>query len=205
LQALGHAIRQSHAHGEWQRASNVLGGLTRWFCHLLLADERLQICNPPKNIALAHDNPSHPIHFLLRDDKLEARLSAKFRKAFGVDLVVHRNAGNQVPLHVGERPTPLPGEDRVSMSYIERLEKLPALHTQGDGMRGFAGVLLVTSIGHESIMLIDEPEAFLHPLKPVSWARRWSKIAAENINCSSQRTARMFSAAYLIPRVQMYA
>ncbi|MBD5800919.1 hypothetical protein AZOA_03210 [Azoarcus sp. Aa7] len=162
-QALGHALHRNQAHSEWQRADNVLGGLARWFCHLLSADERLQICNPPGNIALARDNPSHPIHFLLRDDKLESRLSSKFRKAFGVDLVVHRNAGSQVPLHIGERPTPAGDEDRVSISYIERLEKLPTLHTQGDGMRSFAGVLLATSVGRESIVLIDEPEAFLHP------------------------------------------
>lgn len=162
-QALGHALHRNEAHREWQRADNVLGGLARWFCHLLSADERLQICNPPGNIALARDNPSHPIHFLLRDDKLESRLSSKFRKAFGVDLVVHRNAGSQVPLHIGERPTPTADEDRVSISYIERLEKLPTLHTQGDGMRSFAGVLLATSVGRESIVLIDEPEAFLHP------------------------------------------
>lgn len=163
FQALGHALHQSQAHSDWQRSDHILGQLSRWFCHLLSADERLQICNPPGNIALARDNPSHPIHFLLRDDKLESRLSTKFRKAFGVDLVVHRNAGSQVPLHIGERPIPLSDEDRVSISYIERLEKLPTLHTQGDGMRSFAGVLLATSVGRESIMLIDEPEAFLHP------------------------------------------
>ncbi|MBA3573174.1 MAG: ATP-binding protein, partial [Pyrinomonadaceae bacterium] len=162
-QALGHAINLSLAKSEWQRGDSVLGVLARWFCHLLSADERLQICNPPGNISLARDCPNHPIHLLLRDDKLELRLSAKFRKAFGVDLVVHRNAGSQVPLHVGDRPSPFEGEDRVSISYIERLEELPTLHTQGDGMRSFAGVLLATSVGRESIMLIDEPEAFLHP------------------------------------------
>lgn len=163
FQALGQAIHKSQAHNDWQRGDNVLGHLTRWFCHLLSADERLQICNPPGNIALAHDNPTHPIQFLLRDDKLEEKLSQKFRRAFGVDLVVHRNAGNQVPLHIGERPIPAADEDRVSIGYIERLEKLPTLHTQGDGMRSFAGVLLATSVGRESIILIDEPEAFLHP------------------------------------------
>jgi AAA domain, putative AbiEii toxin, Type IV TA system/AAA domain len=161
--ALGHGLHQSQAQSEWSRADNVLGGLARWFCHLLSADERLQICQPPGNIALARDNPSHPIHFLLRDDKLELRLSAKFKKAFGVDLVVHRNAGSQVPIHIGERPNPGKDEDRVSISYIERIEKLPTLHTQGDGMRSFAGVLLSTSVGRENILLIDEPEAFLHP------------------------------------------
>ena len=162
-QALGHAMHRSQAHADWQRDDSVLGGLARWFCHLLTADERLQICNPPGNIALARDNPSHPFHFLLRDDKLEARLSEKFRKAFGVDLVVHRNAGSTVPVHVGTRPTPEAGEDRASIPYIQRLELLPTLHSQGDGMRSFAGVLLATSVGRESVMLIDEPEAFLHP------------------------------------------
>lgn len=162
-QALGHAVQQSQIHTDWQRGDNVLGSLSRWFCHLLSADERLQLCNPPQNIALARENPSHPFHFLQRDDKLEVRLSEKFKKAFGLDLVVHRNAGSQVPVHVGVRPKPEGEEDRVSIAYIQRLEKLPTLHTQGDGMRSFAGVLLATSVGRENIMLIDEPEAFLHP------------------------------------------
>lgn len=163
FQALGMGVHQSQLQSDWQRGDSVLQTLARWFCHLLSADERLHICNPPSNIALSRDNPSHPIHFMLRDDGLELKLSAKFRKAFGVDLVVHRNAGNQVPLHVGDRPKVNANEDRVSIGYIERLEKLPTLHTQGDGMRSFAGVLLATSVGRESILLIDEPEAFLHP------------------------------------------
>jgi AAA domain, putative AbiEii toxin, Type IV TA system len=162
IQAYGHVIHQSQARHEWQRGDH-LGGLTRWFCHLLSADERLQMCNPPPNISLTQEGPSHPIHVLQRDDTLEHRISLKFRRAFGVDLVVHRNAGNVVPLHVGERPTPNAGQDRVSRGYVEAIEELPTLHTQGDGMRSFAGVLLATSVGRESIMLIDEPEAFLHP------------------------------------------
>jgi hypothetical protein len=163
FQALGQSVQQSTASHFWQRGDHVLGALSRWFCHFLSADERLRISNPPGNIALLHADPIHPIHFLQRDDELEFRLSAKFRKAFGIDLIVHRNAGNQVPLHVGARPIPGPGKDRVSKEFIEELEKLPTLHDQGDGMRSFAGVLLSTSVGKESIMLIDEPEAFLHP------------------------------------------
>jgi len=161
--AHGHATYLTTARNEWQLYDNAVGGLARWFCNFLSADERLQICNPADNISLGRDDPYHPIHFLQRDDQLEIRLSSKFRKAFGADLIVHRNAGNIVPLHVGDRPEPAADEDRVSAAYIRRLEKLPTLHTQGDGMRSFAGVLLATSVGRESIMLIDEPEAFLHP------------------------------------------
>lgn len=163
FQALGHGLRKSDIESLWLHPSRPLGGISRWFCHLLTAEERLQICNPPNNISLLHDNPVHPIHFLQRNDELELILSARFRKAFGVDLIVHRNAGGVVPLHVGTRPVPAEGEDRISMSYIKKLERLPTLHTQGDGMRSFAGVLLATSVGRETIVLIDEPEAFLHP------------------------------------------
>jgi hypothetical protein len=109
------------------------------------------------------DPSTHPIHFLYRDDGLEKKLSDQFRKAFGVDLIVNRSAGSQIPLHTGERPIPAKGQDRLSTEYVHAVEELPQLQTQGDGMRSFAGVLLYTFVGRESILLVDEPEAFLHP------------------------------------------
>lgn len=51
----------------------------------------------------------------------------------------------------------------MSISYIRRLEKLPTLESQGDGMRAFVGVLLHAFAVEHSAVLIDEPEAFLHP------------------------------------------
>jgi len=49
------------------------------------------------------------------------------------------------------------------LSYIKKIELLPKLHEQGDGMRGFVGVLLNAFVANYSILLVDEPEAFLHP------------------------------------------
>jgi hypothetical protein len=66
-------------------------------------------------------------------------------------------------VYVGERPQTSPERDRVSVGYIQEVEKLTPVHTQGDGMRSFLGVLLSTAVGHESVLMIDEPEAFLHP------------------------------------------
>lgn len=57
------------------------------------------------------------------------------------------------------------GEDRLSDSYLKRLrdQNLP-LTAQGDGMRSFATVILRTlAPAAMSIILLDEPEAFLHP------------------------------------------
>lgn len=160
---MGHKLYKSQINYWWQATPQEIGGLSKWFCHFITADERLRICVPPKQISLTKSGPTHPIHYLQRDDNLELELSDIFRKAFGLDLIVHRNAGSHVPLHIGPRPKPENGDDRVSTRYIEKLELLPTLESQGDGMRSFAGVLLAASVGIENIMLIDEPEAFLHP------------------------------------------
>jgi AAA domain, putative AbiEii toxin, Type IV TA system len=162
-QAFGTSVHLSQAKAIWPQPHSQIGQLARFFCHLLTADERLLAANPPGNLAITRDAPQHPIHFLQRDDALEMKLSNQFQSAFGSELVVHRNAGNQVPIHVGERPTVKPGQDRVSYDYVLELEKLPTIHTQGDGMRSFAGVLLYTAVGRQTVLLIDEPEAFLHP------------------------------------------
>jgi hypothetical protein len=161
--AHGTNIRAQRATDLWLNTSDPLAELSRFFCHLLTADERLQVAKPPNNIAIVQDAPVHPIHYLQRDDQLELDLSKQFRLAFGEDLIVHRNAGNTVPVHVGLRPKPKRGEDRVSLSYNQKVEQLPQLQTQGDGMKSFAGVLLSTSVGRHTTLLIDEPEAFLHP------------------------------------------
>jgi len=163
LSALGEHISHSQVAYHWETEADSVLELRRFFCHLISGEERLTAANPAPNIALGHDPASHPIHFLLRDDSIEKRLSDQFREAFGVDLIVHRNAGSRVPLYTGERPTLAPGEDRVSIGYVRRLEELPMLQDQGDGMRSFASVLLQSTVGRESVLLIDEPEAFLHP------------------------------------------
>lgn len=160
--ALGAQVYEGQITYGWTNSPN-LGSLCRWLCHFLSADERLHIGNPAPAIAFQQEGLHHPIHYLQRFDELEASLSAQFRKAFGVDLVVHRGAGSQVPLLVGQRPELEAGEDRVSHSFVQRLERLPQLQTQGDGMRSFAGILLASSVGQESVLLVDEPEAFLHP------------------------------------------
>jgi energy-coupling factor transporter ATP-binding protein EcfA2 len=159
----GHAMTRAAIMAGWQRPDSAIGPIQKWLCKFLSADARLGIGDPAQAVALTEEAPKEPIHYLQRDDELERRLSARFRKAFGADLIVHRNAGAKVPLHVGERPVLLAGEDRVSVNYIKRLEALPQLQTQGDGMRSFAGVLLACTVGSESVLLIDEPEAFLHP------------------------------------------
>jgi energy-coupling factor transporter ATP-binding protein EcfA2 len=159
-----------------------LQGLTPIFVNTLTTEDRLTAANPPASINLTKDAPKHPIHFLQKNDELEIKFSAYFYQAFGTDLIVHRNAGNVVPLYVGQKPIPKSGEDRVSVGYLEELEKLDLLKDQGDGMRSFVGVLLNAFVSNYSILFVDEPEAFLHPPQ----ARLLGKMLAKDLPSEKQ-------------------
>ena len=142
-----------------------LGSLTHLFCMRLATEDRITGSNPASAIASLNDPASHPIHLLYSNDELESKISGYFRKAFGEDLVVFRLGGIEQPLLVGIRPKLQNGEHLTSHSYCRRLRKSTVpLATQGDGMRSFASVVLhLLAPVTPSILLLDEPEAFLHP------------------------------------------
>jgi predicted ATPase len=156
-------IHESDARGVWNSDIQSLGPLSPFFSSLLTADTRAGQANQAPQIRLFKEPPSHPIHILQRNRKIETEISKLFYEAFGYDLVVNRYAGQYVPLLVGKRPNVSAGEYEFSLSYIESLEKLPELQSQGDGMRSFVSVLIHSFVGQDNILLIDEPEAFLHP------------------------------------------
>ena len=134
------------------------------FCLRVPTEDRINDSNPVDSIDVLEEPVSNPIH-MLWDDQLESKLSGYFRRAFDEDLILYRGGGRRPPLLVGERLDPQKGEDRVSASYLRRLvASTVPLHAQGDGMRSFASVILhLLAPITPTVLLLDEPEAFLHP------------------------------------------
>jgi hypothetical protein len=144
---------------------NSIANLRSVFCTRIGTATRITDSDPQGAIPVLEQSPSHPIHILFVNDRVEQRISSYFRRAFGEDLIVFRAGGSQWPLLVGLKPNLRPGEDRFSTSYNERLinSTIP-LQQQGDGMRSFASVVLhLLAPVTQTILLLDEPEAFLHP------------------------------------------
>ena len=155
---------------------NDLRRLTSLFCMRIPTETRIGASDPTDAIDFLESPASHPIHMLYLDDQLENQVSKHFLRAFGEDLILYRAAGSSFPLLVGKRLAPRAGEDRISRTYCQRLlNSTVPLHEQGDGMRSFASVILhVLAPIAPSVLLIDEPEAFLHP----SQARLLGEIIA---------------------------
>ncbi len=166
----------------WNEYKYGLSELSRLFINTLTTEGRLSAANPANNIKITSDVLRHPIHFLQKDDSLEEKFNEYFKQAFDKDLMLHRNAGSEVPFYVGDKPIPKDGEDRQSIGYLREIEKQDTLLSQGDGMRSFVGVLLSAFISEHSILFIDEPEAFLHPPQ----ARLLGKMLAKDLPMERQ-------------------
>ena len=69
-----------------------------------------------------------------------------------------------------------------SRDYYNWINYLPALEIQGDGMRSFTGALLSLLVHPRNIVLMDEPEAFLHPPQ----AKRLAETIADETDSNSQ-------------------
>ena len=158
------SILPDHIGVYWSQTDGI-HDLTPLFCMRLQTEARITDSDPASAIRVLEDPASHPIHMLYSDDELEKRISGYFQQAFGEDLIIYRLGGDEFPLLVGERLVPQQGEDRISDTYCSRLlDSMVPLKEQGDGMRSFASVILhLLAPITPSILILDEPEAFLHP------------------------------------------
>ena len=168
------SVHDLHLIDNWWRGP--MYNLSSLFVNHLSTENRLLAANPATSFDAVETAPSDPIQKLYIDDKKEQEISSLFQNAFDTSIILNRGAGNNIPIHVGTVPKKESGEDRVSVSYLQKLKQLPQIQSQGDGMRSFLGILLNVFTSTHTITLIDEPEAFLHPPQ----ARLLGKMLARN-------------------------
>ena len=126
------------------------------------AASRLGMVNPVPVLGRWNDPPAHYLHVLQTDDSLTKAVSDEVKRTFNVGLVLDRG-GSAISLRVDEEPSRTALLDRVSPDYLAKVDCLPPLENEGDGIRSYVGLLLEVKCGAHPVLLIDEPEAFLHP------------------------------------------
>lgn len=140
----------------------MLAATAPLFQNLLNARSRLDIVNTQNGVGVK-GHKTAPQHFLYEDEALMLRISNLFKDAFGSQLFFDHRGNPQIPIHVGEYPEVIAGEDRISDSYVAKVRNFPRIDDQGDGMKSYAGIVFQTIVFPRDITFIDEPEAFLHP------------------------------------------
>jgi len=151
--------------------------------HRLDTETRLRLASETSSVNFAAGQVTSYIHYLQRDPRLASTISDLVYSAFRRNLIINFGGGQQVWFHVGEEPPRNSLNDRVSQEYLTELRKQPRLDQEGDGIRSFVGTLLASKVAARPLMLIDEPEAFLHPPQ----ARKLGSILAESASTGNRQ------------------
>lgn len=114
---------------------------------------------------------------LLTDDRRRQSLRDVLFDAFGLYLGMDISEGASIHLRYGN--TSPPNERTVEDSTLEWMRNARPVYQWSDGMKAFTGMLLVLRAGDPKIMIIDEPEAFLHPTLAYKLGREIAQTAAQ--------------------------
>lgn len=147
-----------HSHdGIQESALEIFGS---FFLANLGTETRLNLVNRQTSARQDISGPgSVPAAMQTAEQGIRDWINQQVRGAFENDLIVDDSASFQIGLVLGK-------EEDISTHYKERrdaLASLPKTEEQGDGVRAFCGVVAAAATTDRSIILIDEPEAFLHP------------------------------------------
>lgn len=161
-------------------AGNWSGGppfqnLGSFLVMLANTESRLGLAGSAGTVNLLTEHPSAPLHELYVDEALERQLSDAVQRAFGTPIAVNRVAGSQIHLHMGTVEVSGPATP-TNRAYREALGLLPLVQGEGDGVRSYIGLLLAITATRFPVVLIDEPEAFLHPPQARQLGRELARL-----------------------------
>lgn len=147
---------------------------------MLDAESRLELAKSTPSHDVATEEPSNLLQLLYKNETIQAALDEAFSLTFNEHIAFDYTSLKNLYLRVGPdfRTLPPRAEDANRI-----LNSSPTLDSQGDGMRSFAAVILSLLLTNERIILLDEPDAFLHPEQ----ARRLGRWIGQHSKSSNQQ------------------
>ena len=150
-----------HSFGEKRYVED---NIRKFLVSMVKTEERLTTSDP-KQMVNPGEPRMYPLQYVTEPDNRK-RMSDIFEKIFSKKIFCEDRGSTKLLLHMGNEiefnqtgMTP----QQVSDELYKRMEALPKVHEQGDGIRSLSGLLLNLMMPNYSMYLIDEPEAFLHP------------------------------------------
>lgn len=131
----------------------------------------------------ADDPEAHPTNHLgalFRDDEARERIREITADAFSLYFVIDPTSGTHLRVRMADR-APMDDDEEQSISDRSRAfhGRASDIDQMSDGVRAFTGLTAALLSADYRIMLVDEPEAFLHPPLVRKLGKRLTQLAAE--------------------------
>lgn len=138
----------------------VKNSLLKYKVALLDASSRLEVASETDTYDVEDDNPSDILQKLYTESTARTELRSAFKYIFEKDILLDYSSLRKFRLKISDE---FDGIDENIIRPEDNPEQAHRLDDQGAGYRGLAGVILGLLLNEERIVLLDEPEAFLHP------------------------------------------
>lgn len=140
---------------------NILNQVGQFHVFYLDASSRLEIAESGPAHNAQEDAPTTLLQKLYESDQsVEEELRSAFRDTFEMEIRFDYSGLKQLCFRIAEEFNEIPEDPREARNILAQHRKLD---DQGHGFRSFVGVVLSLLLSSNRIVLMDEPEAFLHP------------------------------------------
>lgn len=163
----------------------------------LNAGDRLSISRKVEMVDIFRTLAQHPIHHLQRNHNLSKQVSKILKDELNIHLVIPMKMHGDVQLLTSDTEDISTSDDWFTDDYHNWLSELSSLENEGHGIQAFTGCLIKIVINDSKILLIDEPELFLHPPQ----AKRLGRFIAESANANDQQIIMATHSAEIIQGV----
>ena len=151
-------------------------GFSKFRVFYMDSESRLKIASKSPNYIPDENSPTNLIQALYGSlGKFDSKLKDAFNSTFGMDIKLDYSSGLELRLAISKTFEEIPEDPREAYPIMK---KFPSIESQGDGFRSFVAVILSLLLSREKVVLLDEPEAFLHPEQ----ARRLGKWISDHAN-----------------------
>lgn len=145
---------------EEQKRKNFFQWFSKFYIALMDAETRLKLASETSSFIPSESTPENLLQSLFLKQDFEEILSKAFKDAFHQDIKLDASQLLKLCFRVGNDLDKIPEDSRTAYKVATRI---PKIDIQGDGYRSFVGIILGLLLCKNRIILLDEPEAFLHP------------------------------------------
>ena len=123
---------------------------------------------------------SNSLQILFQDESKKEELNRIVYDAFHQYLVIDPTNGGSLRLRLSSEKPDSSIERSLTKEAIAFHKKLDLVENSSDGVKAFIGTIIEIIAGDPIVLLIDEPEAFLHPSLAFKLGKYLSSIAIDS-------------------------
>lgn len=143
-----------------QKRNMFFAWFAKSYIALMDAETRLRLSSETNSFIPSESTPENLLQSLFKSPEIETSLRTAFKEAFSQDIKLDVSQLQKLCLRIGNDVNRIPVDPRTAYTIAK---DIPKIDNQGDGYRSFAGIVIGLLICKNRIILLDEPEAFLHP------------------------------------------